>query len=393
MAFPVRTRPPAHPLPYSRSVSPAPKASRRLLLVINRFAVDGGAENQLEQLAGGLARSGHDVTVCCINRADRDLNLLEAQGVEVCSLHAESRLRRIAAILPLVRLARKAEVVQCTMWDASLWGRIAAILARRPVIVADHAADRSVQVSVRGEPRGRWIALHNRLLDRFTYATVSCATSQAALLASEGVAPSGIVHIPNGIPVAETAAATGSTREDLGIPSGALVVMHVGVFRPEKNQMGTLKAMAAVWRRVDDLHLVFVGDGPLRPAVEEEAQDLNLDWVHFLGFRSDVPALLHLADLMLLPSRSEAMPMTVLEAMAVGVPIVASDVGDVRQTLGGGGICVGASDSRALEEAAEKLLLDGKLRAEMGQIAQRNARSFDSAIMIERYSELFREAR
>ncbi|HYH62975.1 MAG TPA: glycosyltransferase [Solirubrobacterales bacterium] len=374
-------------------MSSASKAPRRLLLIINRFASDGGAESQLEQLAAGLARSGHDVTVCCINRADRDLSSLEAQGVNVRELHAESRLGRIAAIPALVKLAREAEVVQCTMWDASLWGRIAAILARRPVVVADHAADRSVQVSAKGEPRGRWIALHNRLLDRFTYATVSCATSQTALLESEGVESSRIVHIPNGIPVAATAAATGATREELGIPAGALVVMQVGVFRPEKEQMGALKAMAAVRRRVDRLHLVFVGDGPLRATVEEEARRENLDWVHFLGFRSDVPELLHLADLMLLPSRSEAMPMSVLEAMAVGVPVVATDVGDVRRTLGGGGICVPVGDARALEEAAENLLLDGELREEMGQLARRNAGDFDSAVMVERYSELLQQAR
>lgn len=372
----------------------SPENPRRLLLVIQGFTAYGGAEHQLEHLARGLGRLGHDVTICSIDPVTRDVRSLEAEGVKVRTLGTEGRLQRFAAILPLVRLARKADVVHCTMWDASLWGRIAGVLARRPVIVADHATDRSVQVSADGSPRGSWIATHNRLLDRFTFATVTCATSQAALLTSEGVAPDKIVHIPNGVPIAEIEVARDEdpTRRQLGVPATAKLVLHVAVFRPEKNQAGTLEALAR-WRRRDgDFHLVFAGDGPTRSAVERRADDLDADWVHFLGFRDDVPALLRLADIMVLPSLSDAMPMTVLEAMAVGVPVIASDVGDVRRTLAGGGICVPAGDSRAFELACERVLADEALRAEMGRIARQNARQFDSRVMAARYSELFQRA-
>src|SRR5680860_1194890 len=75
--------------------------------------------------------------------------------------------------------------------------------ARRPAIVSDHSTDRTVQTSSDGAPRHDWIALHNRILDRVTFATVACARTQIPLLEGEGVNPERIVHIPNGVPTEE----------------------------------------------------------------------------------------------------------------------------------------------------------------------------------------------
>ncbi len=346
-------------------------------------------------LATGLAKSGHDVTLCCVNGTYIDVQPLEDAGIEIVSLHAETRLQRIKALPRLFRLARGADIVHCTIWDASLWGRIAAILARRPVIVADHATDRSIHVSLNGASRASWVALHNRLLDRFTYATVTCATSQREVLLDEGVAPGKIVHIPNGLPIAEltAAAADGPSRADLGLRQDIPVVMQVGVFRQEKNQMGALEAIARVRGSGQDAQLVFVGDGPIKPAVEERAREIDASWAHFLGYRTDVPALLALADVMLQPSAADAMPMTVLEAMAMGVPVVATDVGDVASMLGGeAGLCVPAGDEGAIAQACVELLSDDDRRAAAGVAGGKRAAEFDSSSMVHDYELLFRAA-
>jgi len=366
-----------------------------VLLIINALYPGGGAEVQLMHLAAGLAKSGHEVTLCCVDDAHLELGSLEATGVEVVKLHAGSRLRRLAALPRLVRLARRAEIVQCTIWDASLWGRIAAIVARRLVVVADHSTDRSIHTSAAGASRESWIALHNRLLDPFTYATVSCATEQRQVLESEGVAAAKIVYIPNGLPLAEleTAAASGLTRADLGLPAEVGLVTQIGVFREEKNQRGALGAVAAARAAGADAHLVFVGDGAEREAVEARARELGADWAHFLGFRADVPALLALTDLMLQPSLADAMPMTVLEAMALGVPVVATDVGDVAAMLDGrAGVTVPASDEAALGAACAELLADDERRAEMGRAGREIAAAFDSAAMVRSYELLFQAA-
>ncbi len=365
---------------------------RRLLLVIHALTPDGGAEIQLVHLARGLSALGHQVTLCCIDGSTIAPEPLASAGVELVQLRAQSRLARLRAIQRLTRLARQSDVVHCTMWDASAWGRIAAIAARRPTIVADHATDRSVQVTADGSPREEWIARHNRLLDRFTFATVICATPQRKVLTGEGVAPEKIVHIPNGIPVAETirSAAGGATKKDLGLPESAPLAMQVGVFRPEKNHLGALEAFRRVRERVADAHLVFVGDGQLQESVRRRVREIGAEeWVHFLGQRSDAPALLSLADLMLQPSTAEAMPMTILEGMALGVPIVATDVGDVRQVLGNAGVCIPPGDSDALADECAQLLLDGDLRARLGEAGRERARAYDSAEMARRYAALF----
>jgi glycosyltransferase involved in cell wall biosynthesis len=370
-----------------------PSQPRKILLVINHLYPAGGAENQLVHLAKGLAKMGHEVTLCCIGGSSMDLRSLREEGIRVVSLQASTRFGRIAAIPRLTRLARQAEVVQCTMWDASLWGRIAAILARRPVIVADHATDRSVQIAANGAARASWIALHNRLLDRFTFATVACASSQRKVLVGEGVDPEKIVHIPNGIPIEEIVrqAAERPRREDLGLPAGSPLTMQVGVFRTEKNQLGALQAFARVREHLDTANLVFVGDGPTRTAVERQAREIGAtEWVHFLGNREDVPALLGSADLMLQPSIADAMPMTILEAMALGVPVLATDVGDVGKVLEGrAGICVPAGDADALADACTDLLGDDAARERMGKAGVEIARRFDSSAMAERYAALF----
>jgi glycosyltransferase involved in cell wall biosynthesis len=365
---------------------------RRLLLLINRLTPLGGAERQLLHLARGLAANGHAVTLCCIEASYLRPAELEGSEIELLQLGSTGPRDRARAVPRLARMARWAEVVHCTMWDPSLWGRLAAILARRPVVVADHATDRSVQISSDGAPRGAWIARHNRLLDRFTFATVACAASQRPLLLGEGVSPEKLVQIPNGVPIAglRSAREENLSRGDLGLPEGGPLALQVGVFRSEKNQLGALRAFERVREKVPGAQLVFVGDGPMRAEVEARAGTVGADsWAHFLGSREDVPALLDHADLLLLPSISDALPMTVLEAMAVGTPILASDVGDVREALGAGGICVPAGDEGALAEQCVRLLSDPALREQLGRAGGERAPTFDAATMVRRYEALF----
>lgn len=377
---------------YTRAVTAPP---RRVLLVVYALR-PGGAEAQLMHLAKGLAESGHQVTLCCLDGVHIDAQQLLDAGVEIVSLGAESRLQRLAALPRLTRLARRSEIVHCTIWDASLWGRIAAILARRPVVVAEHATDRSIHTSSRGDSRAGWIATHNRLLDRFTYATVACASGQRPVLESEGVSPAKIVYIPNGLPLERIAsvAAASPGRAALGLEEAAPAIVQVGVFREEKNQLGALEAVAELRSSGSDAQLAFVGDGPTMATVEARAAELGGgEWAHFLGYRDDVPAVLACADLMLQPSAADAMPMTVLEAMSLGVPVVATDVGDVRAMLADrAGICVPPGDPSALAAACAELLGDEQRRREMGRAGREITAQLDAREMVHSYESLFEAA-
>ena len=382
--------------PLGRAYTHAvPERPRKVLLVVNAL-LRGGAEVQLTHLAEGLARSGHEVTLCCINDAFVEVDSLHRAGVEIVSLHAGNRFARLRALPRLARLARQAEIVQCTIWDASLWGRIAAILARRPVVVADHATHREIHTSSKGASRERWVALHNRLLDPFTFATVSVAATQRAVLLGEGVAPQKIVYIPNGLPIAamRAAAAGAPPRAEFGVPDDVPTVMQVGIFRSVKNQIGALEAIAGIRAAGSNAHLLFVGDGPTKHEIEAKATALGAEeWVHFFGMRSDVPEMLSLADLLVQPSLADAMPMTVLEAMALGVPIVASAIGDIPAMLAGrAGLTVPPGDREALEAALVELLADPARRAAMGAAGEEIAAARDSAKMVGSYEALFEAA-
>jgi glycosyltransferase involved in cell wall biosynthesis len=367
----------------------------RFLLVIDHLFW-AGAETQLRHLAIGLAELGHDVTLLAIDDATSFVDDLERAGVRLRVLGVGTRAGKLAALPKLIAEARRAGLVHCTGWDASLWGRLAAIGARRPVLVTEHTAGREFQVSRGGASRARLIALHNRLLDRFTYATVAVAESQVPLLESEGVRPGSIVRIPNAVPLTELRrrAAEGPDREALGVPPEATLVLQAARFTPPKGQRSTLRAVAALRERFGDVRVLFAGAGPEEDSVKAMAAEMGAEWATFLGSRDDVPALLRAADLAVLPSDAEALPMSLLEAMALGTPVVATDVGDVPWLLEavGGGICVPVADEAAFTAACGRLLADGELRRRLGEAGVAGVAEFDVPRMAERYARVFAAA-
>jgi glycosyltransferase involved in cell wall biosynthesis len=372
------------------------KARRHRLLLVVDTLFWAGAETQLRHLAIGLQRLGFAVTLLAIADATSYVADLEAAGVQLQVLGVRSRRGKLRALPEMTRLARQADLVHCTGWDASLWGRLAAIAARRPAVVTEHAGDRSLQVSRRGMPRARLIALHNRVLDRATDATVVVSTAQRPVLEAEGVRPTSIVLIPNGVPLGELRrrAGAGDVRRSLGIPAGAAMVLQVARFAAGKHQATTLRTVARLRERLGDVRLVFAGDGDTEAAVRHEAAALGADWAIFLGSRDDVPALLGAADLAVLPSSAEGLPMSLIEAMALGTPVVATDVGDVRWLIEttGGGICVPEGDEGAFLAACGRVLRDAGLRERFRRAGRLAAADFDAAEMVRRYGDLFEAA-
>lgn len=164
------------------------------------------------------------------------------------------------------------------------------------------------------------------------YATHGLAASQetAVVLFGEGwqedwrfrVLHCGIDLRPFAAPVDRSAA-----RRELGLPADALVVGHVGSFRPAKNHRFLLRIAAALLRVCPDVHFLLVGDGPLRPQIEAQTRQLGLsERVHFAGIRQDVPYLMRACmDVFLFPSLWEGLALVIVEAQAAGLPIVSAD--------------------------------------------------------------------
>lgn len=231
-------------------------------------------------------------------------------------------------------------------------------------------------------------------------AYVATTAEIAAALEGEGYAPAGIARIPNFVDTdqfrAPTAAERAAARTALGL-DGRTVVLHSGRLTPRKNVDLLLDAFARATTRVtlaEPPLLVLLGDGPERAALERRAQAPDLaDRVRFAGFQQDVPRWLGAADLLVLPSRLEGMPNALLEAMAVGLPVLATSIGGCVEAVvpDESGLLVPPDDVRALEEGLVRLLGDAALRARLGAgAARRVAERFTLDAVAPRYVELYR---
>ena len=174
------------------------------------------------------------------------------------------------------------------------------------------------------------------------------------------------------------------------------MVTTVSVLRRGKGIEVLLEAVPEILRRVPRARFVFVGDGPLRSSLDNQARSMGLGGcIRWLGFRRDIPALLEATDLFVRPSLEDAFPTVLLEAMAMGLPVVASRVGGIPEIVipGQTGTLVEAGDAPGLAQAVSDLLLQPTERAACGEAARRRAQAeFSIQNWLSRLEALYREA-
>jgi glycosyltransferase involved in cell wall biosynthesis len=182
-------------------------------------------------------------------------------------------------------------------------------------------------------------------------------------------------------------------RGVLGTVPGEVVIGHVARFMPVKNHMLLVNAMARVARVRSNCRLALIGDGVLRPHVEHEVSRLGIqDRVAFLGHLTDLPAVYRDLDIAVLSSVSEATSISILEAMASGLPVVATAVGGTPELLAHGeaGLLVPSEDADALADALVRLVDSVGERRRLGQAARERAVAlFSEDAMLDAYEELY----
>ena len=201
--------------------------------------------------------------------------------------------------------------------------------------------------------------------------------------------------IPNGIPTDEYAPDPNKRaqwRQTHGIEPHATVLTHIGRFAPPKNHLLLIEAFARVHASTP-LYLLLVGGGELENAVREQVAGLGLqERVRFLGVRADVADILRASDVFVLSSRVEGNPLSVMEAMAAGLPVVSTAVGGVPELVREGetGLLVPSEDAGALAQALQALVDDAARRRAMGAAARQHAVAhFDIRHTVRGYEQLY----
>ncbi|MFH1263190.1 MAG: glycosyltransferase [Pseudomonadota bacterium] len=186
-----------------------------------------------------------------------------------------------------------------------------------------------------------------------------------------------------------------AAKSSLGIPASARVVGTVGNLRPVKDQMALLSAFGSLAKEDSDLFLVIVGEGEMRSALEAEARRVGLEGrVKLPGYRSDAPRLFSAFDLFVLSSKSEGLPLALLEAMAAGRPCVATAVGGIPEVItdGENGRLVPPESPVGFARVMRQLLADPENAGRMGERGRWTvAERFSEKQMVEKYLELYRE--
>jgi L-malate glycosyltransferase len=341
----------------------------------------GGTERQMIELIRGLDRSRFDVHVVCFNREGAWLARAES-AAPVIEFFVKGGLARRATLVRAVQFARwcrerRITVVQTCDFYANTLALPAAAFANVPVRIGSRRELAPDKTSAQ-------LALQRQAY-RCAHAIVANSSAARDQLLHEGVPDASIRVIPNGVDIDSCAGA----RE----PRPMRTILTVANLRREKAHEILLDAVARVGSTHADLRVVIAGDGPRAAELRALAAKLGLDdRVEFLGHCDDVGTLLREADLFVLPSRSEASPNSVLEAMAAGVPIVASAVGGLLELVQPGrtGLLVPPNDAPSLARAIESLLADpGRARA-LGAAARAAAAkhySFDR--MVREFEDLY----
>jgi glycosyltransferase involved in cell wall biosynthesis len=340
-----------------------------IALLITELAY-GGTPRTVQRLALGLARKGHRVRVASLCSAADIATELEAAGIPVVGFGIERRgvIAATRALLGFLRTTRPA-ILHTFNFHANLLGRVVGAALRLPGIVV---SERSVESA-----KPRWRVRSDRLTWRLAHRwTVNAAAVAEVLRRRERVDAARIDVIPTGIDLArfEPRPRDRAFRAAHGAGDADQVLVCVGRLDRYKGHDNLLEAFAALMGEHPRARLLLVGDGRFRETLTARARSAGLaERVRFSGALRDVRPALAAADMFVQASDEEGLPGAVLEAMAMGLPVVATDVGGTREAVDDGvtGLLVAPRNAAALAAALARLLADPGLAARFGSFGRK----------------------
>jgi glycosyltransferase involved in cell wall biosynthesis len=283
-------------------------------------------------------------------------------------------LRQVPA---LATLLRGFSLIHVHLFPAQLWMAMASLQSGRPLVTTEHNTW-NARRHWWFRPADMWMYSHYRQI-----ACNSVATADELARWCPNVKRK-LVVIPNGIPLEVFHSARPADLS--GLADGKIKAVFVGRFEPQKDHATLLRALTQAPR----VHLILLGDGPLRSTLEQLARDLGVaDRVTFAGFRDDVPQILKACDIYVHSTTSDGFGMAACEAMAAGLPVIASDVPGLAQVIAGAGITTPVGDHARLAQALNDLVGSVEKRACMSQASLRRARDFSIERTADSHIEMY----
>lgn len=372
-----------------------PRRPLRVLTLIDNPDITGGGERMAVTIAMKLDSTRFDRTLCATRSVERPNfgRELQEAGVTTFSLDRGSR-GALWAWRPLLQFLhqQRIDIVHAHKFGSNVWGTLLGRLSRVPVVIAHEQSWASARYSA-GGPKLRSF-FDREVVAR--YADVFFAVSQAdrrRMIDVEGVPADRVRVLPNAIPPPLRSAH--DIRAELGIPPTAPIVGTVCQLRPEKGLDLLVEAAAALAPRYPELRVLIVGDGPEGPTLSGLVDRYGLAGkVLMLGTRTDVPDVVSAFDVGVCCSHFEGTPLSVMEYMGAGKPVVATNVGGLPELIENGvhGLLVDGGSPARLADAVAKLLDEPRLRTEMGSQAQRRQlREFDLGAAVRRVEDLYED--
>ncbi|MFY3553395.1 glycosyltransferase family 4 protein [Achromobacter insolitus] len=340
-------------MPERRSDKPA-----RLRILHTEAATSfGGQEFCIYKEMIAMRERGHHLEAVCQPDAELGKRLREAGfTVHLVSMDGPLNFVRCVALLRRLLRSRRFDVVNTHSRRDTVLGAIAARLAGTPLIVRT----RHLAKPINSLYAYTWLAHRVIAVSRYVRGQLLDGGARAEAIAT--------IHSPVVLPQVSSGVCV---RRDLGLPDDALVIGCVAVMRADKGHRDLIDAFHRIAATFPNAHLVLVGEGqPLAGQLQAQAQALGLaPRVHFTGRRDDIGNVLMAFDVFALPTLREALGTVFIEAAAMGLPVVGTNVGGVPETMQAGvtGLLVPPADPEALAGALEGLLADPALRRRMGE--------------------------
>jgi glycosyltransferase involved in cell wall biosynthesis len=376
----------------------------KILHIITRLDMGGSAQNTLltcKELSGkfetilvhGLS---HESGMSDLEKkiVEDGIEKAKAQGVKVIPLPSLVRsfrpIKDLKALLSLVWLIfkEKPDIIHTHSSKAGILGRVAAKIAFVPRII--HTPHGHVFYGHFGPIASKVFLWIEKLFSRFTDRIVALTDGEKNDYENLSVSPSEkLLKIHSGVDISQYMKSNGNMvekRRSLGLDQNSMVVGFVGWLLPIKGPEYLLKSMEYVWQEYPETALVFVGKGDLDLDLRAQAGQVSANGrVKFLGWRDDINEIMPVFDMLVLPSLNEGMGRVLVEAMASGKPIVASNVGGIPDLVRHGetGYLVPPADEKALADNIKKLLADP------GQQGKKHCQQFSLEAMIEKLDDLY----